>query len=128
MFYDLLYQVTDSNHRLVRYGGWGIANPVNTRYSDGTSCADAAIKGILHLYIPRVRVTALPGFSNNYKQASTTSLTFAAMDPKLGSKSMYDLVFEPMDSDGNIVTKSSVATGSVGWITSIAGQAAAASA
>ena len=95
-------------------------------YSDGTSCADAAIKGYLHLYIPRVRVTALPGFSNSYKQASTTSLTFSAMNPKLGSKSMYDLVFEPTDADGNIVTKSSIATGSVDWITSIAGAAAAA--
>ena len=47
------------------------------------------------------------------------------MDPKLGSKSMYDLVYEPLDADGNIVTKSSVATGSVGWITSIAGAAGA---
>jgi len=97
-------------------------------YSDGTSCADAAIKGYLHLYIPRVRVTALPGFSNSYKQASTTSLTFAAMNPKLGSKSMYDLVFEPTDANGEIVTKSSVATGSVDWITSIAGNASGASA
>lgn len=77
------------------------------------------------MYIPRVRVTALPGFSNSYKQSSTTSLTFAAMDPKLGSKSMYDLVYEALDSDGNIITKSSVATGSVGWITSIAGAATA---
>ena len=99
---------------------------MNNRYSDGTSCADAAVKAILHLYIPRVRVTALPGFSNSYKQAATNGLTFAAMDPKLGSKSMYDLVYEPMDADGKIVTKSSVATGSVGWITSMAGAAAAA--
>ena len=50
------------------------------------------------------------------------------MDPKLGSKSMYDLVFEPTDSDGNIITKSEVATASVGWITTIAGTAASASA
>ena len=98
---------------------------MNNRYSDGTNCADAAMKGILHMYIPRVRVTALPGFSNSYKQAATNGLTFAAMDPKLGSKSMYDLVYEPLDSNGNIVTKSSVATGSVGWITSMAGAAAA---
>ena len=97
-------------------------------YSDGTSCADAAIKAYLHLYIPRVRVTALPGFSNSYKQAATNGLTFAAMDPKLGSKSMYDLVYEPLGADGEIVTKSSVATGSVGWITSIAGAGAGASA
>lgn len=91
---------------------------MNTRYSDGTSCADASIKGILHMYIPRVRVTALPGFSNSYKSASTTSLTFAAMNPKLGSKSMYDLVFEPMTADGEIETKSSA---TVEWIDTIAG-------
>ena len=46
------------------------------------------------------------------------------MDPKLGSKSMYDLVYEPLDADGNIVTKSSVATADVGWITSLAGTGA----
>lgn len=94
-------------------------------YSDGTSCADASIKGWLHMYIPRVRVTSLPGFSNSYKSASNTSLTFAAMNPKLGSNSMYDMVFEPTDSAGNIITKSSVATASVGWISSIAAPTAA---
>ena len=75
-------------------------------YSDGTSCADAAVKGILHLHIFRVRVTTLPGFSNSYKQGATIGLTFAAMNPKKGNKAMYDLVYEPMDSDGNIVNKS----------------------
>ena len=39
-------------------------------YSDGTNCADAGVKGILHLHIYRVRVTALPGFSSSYKQAA----------------------------------------------------------
>lgn len=86
---------------------------MNTRYSDGSNCTDAAVLGILHLHIYRVRVTALPGFSNSYKQAATSGLTFAAMDPKKGNKAMYDLVFEPMDSNGNIVTKSSAAT--VDW-------------
>ena len=38
-------------------------------YSDGTSCADASVKGYLHLHLYRCRVTALPGFSNSYKQA-----------------------------------------------------------
>jgi len=38
-------------------------------YSDGTSCADASVKGLLHLHIYRCRVTALPGFSNSYKSA-----------------------------------------------------------
>lgn len=90
-------------------------------YSDGTNCADASKKGILHMYIPRVRVTALPGFSNSYKSASTNGLTFAAMDPKLGNKKMCDLVYEEMDSNGEIVTKSAVATENVGWLTGIAG-------
>ena len=70
------------------------------------------------MYIPRVRVTALPGFSNSYKSASTTSLTFAAMNPKLGSKSMYDMVYEPLTADGEIETKSSA---TVEWIDTIAG-------
>lgn len=34
-------------------------------YSSGTDCTESAIKGWLHLYIPRVRVTALPGFDNS---------------------------------------------------------------
>lgn len=75
-------------------------------YSSGESCADAAVKAILHLHIYRVRVTALPGFSNSYKQSSTNGLTFAAMDPKKGGKQMYDIIYEPLDSDGNIVAKS----------------------
>lgn len=76
-------------------------------YSDGTNCADAAVKGILHLHIFRVRVTTLPGFSSSYKQAATMGLTFAAMNPKKANKAMYDLVYEPMDENGEIVTKSS---------------------
>ena len=75
-------------------------------YSDGTNCADAAMKGMIHLHIYRVRVTALPGFSNSYKTAGTNGLTFAAMNPKKAGKQMYDLVYEPLDSDGEIVTKS----------------------
>lgn len=71
---------------------------------------------MLHLHIYRVRVTALPGFNSSYKSAGTFGLTFAAMDPKMGKKQMYDLVFEPMDSDGNIVTKSEVAAADVKWI------------
>ena len=79
---------------------------MNTWYSDGTDCAQAAMKGILHLHIYRVRVTTLPGFSNSYKSASTLGLTFAAMNPKKGNKAMYDLVYEPMDANGEIVNKS----------------------
>ena len=94
-------------------------------YSDGTSCADASKKGIVHWYLPRARVTTLPGMNNSYKTAATVGLTFAAMDPKLGNKSMYDIVYEPLDANGDIVTKSDVGTSSVSWINSIAGAAAA---
>jgi len=75
-------------------------------YSDGTSCTDAAVKAWLHLHIYRVRVTALPGFSNSYKTGATQGVTFAAMNPKRADKKMYDLVYEPTDSNGDIVNKS----------------------
>jgi hypothetical protein len=91
------------------YANWNI-------YSDGASCADATIKGILHLVIYRVRVTALPGFSNSYKQSSTNSLTFAAMDARRPDKKMFDLIYEPMDSKGGIVNYSSVTTSEVKWV------------
>lgn len=41
-------------------------------------------------------------------------MTFAAMDPKRADKKMYDMVYEPLDADGNIVNKSG---GTVEWIT-----------
>lgn len=81
-------------------------------YSAGTDCTEAAIKGWLHLYLPRCRVTALPGFDNSYKSASTNSVTFAAIDPKRADEKMFDLYYEPLDENGNIVTKSA---GTVVW-------------
>lgn len=81
-------------------------------YSSGTDCTESAIKGYLHLYIPRVRVTALPGFDNSYKSAATNSVTFSAIDPKRADEKMYDLYYEPLDADGNIITKT---TGDVTW-------------
>lgn len=63
-------------------------------YSSGTDCTEAAIKGWLHLFIPRVRVTALPGFDNSYKSAATNSVTFTALDPKRADEKMYDLSYE----------------------------------
>lgn len=74
-------------------------------YSSGTDCTESAIKGYLHLYVPRVRVTALPGFDNSYKSAATNSVTFSAIDPKRADGKMYDLYYEPLDADGQIVTK-----------------------
>jgi hypothetical protein len=73
-------------------------------YSTGTDINQSAIKGYLHLTIPRVRVTALPGFDTSYKSAATNSITFAAVDPKDASEQMYTLTYEPLDLQGNIVT------------------------
>ena len=81
-------------------------------YSSGTDCTESSIKGWLHLYLPRCRVTALPGFDNSYKTASTNSVTFAAIDPKRADEKMYDLYYEPLDENGDIVAKSS---GTVTW-------------
>ena len=82
-------------------------------YSSGTDCTESAIKGYLHLYIPRVRVTALPGFDNSYKSAATNGVTFSAIDPKRADEKMYELTYEPLDADGNIITTPS--GGDVTW-------------
>lgn len=66
-------------------------------YSSGTDCTESAVKGCVHLYIPRVRVTALPGFDNSYKSASTHGVTFTALDPKRADEKMYDLTYEIFD-------------------------------
>lgn len=84
-------------------------------YSSGTDCTDASVKGWLHLEIPRVRVTALPGFSNSYKSAATNSVTFAAIDAKRADKMYYRIMYEPADSDGKLVAKSAVAAANVKW-------------
>lgn len=81
-------------------------------YSSGTDCTESSVKGYLHLYIPRVRVTALPGFDNSYKSAATNAVTFSAIDPKRADEKMYDLYYEPLDANGEIVTTS---TGEVSW-------------
>ena len=82
-------------------------------YSSGTDCTESSIKGWVHLFIPRVRVTALPGFDNSYKSAATNSITFAAIDPKRADGKMYEIVYEPLDSNGEIVTMSDADT--VAW-------------
>lgn len=84
-------------------------------YSSGTDCTDASVKGWLHLEIPRVRVTALPGFSNSYKSAATNSVTFAAIDAKRADKMYYRIMYEPADSDGKLVAKSAVEAKNVNW-------------
>lgn len=83
-------------------------------YSSGTDCTDAARKGVLHIFIPRVRATALPGIESSYKSAQTFSVTFAAIDPKRADEKMYSIFYEPYDADGNINV---TAGGTVDWNT-----------
>lgn len=68
-------------------------------YSSGTDCSESAIKGYVHIYVPRVRISAQPGFDNSYKTASTNAVTFAAIDPKRADKKMYDVVYEEVVAD-----------------------------
>lgn len=81
-------------------------------YSAGIDCTESTIKGYLHRVFYRVRATAMPGFDNSYKSASTNSITFAAIDPKRADKKMADWIYEPLDENGEIVTKSE---GTVNW-------------
>lgn len=75
-------------------------------YSSGTDCTEASIKAWLHLHMYRVRATALPGFDSSYKSAQTFSVTFSGLDPKRADGRMYEMEYEPLDADGNIVAKS----------------------
>ena len=82
-------------------------------YSSGTDCTESSVKGYLHVYIPRVRATALPGFDNSYKSAATNGITFAAIDPKRADNKMWDLYYEPLDENGAIVATAT--EGTVAW-------------
>jgi hypothetical protein len=75
-------------------------------YSDGGSCEDANLKGWLHIYYYRVRVTQTPGINASYKSAQTFGLTFSVIDPQRADGRTYEWSYEPLDPDGNIVVKS----------------------
>lgn len=75
-------------------------------YSSGQDCTESAEKGRLGLKIYRVRVTALPGFSNSYKSGATNEVTMSALDPKRADKKVAKYFYEQYDSDGNSVAKS----------------------
>lgn len=84
-------------------------------YSSGADCTESSIKGKLYMSVPRVRVTALPGFDSSYKSAGTNSVTFAAIDPQRPDGKLYDLIYEPLAADGSTVAKSAVAADQVEW-------------
>lgn len=82
-------------------------------YSSGTDVSESSVKGWLHMELPMVRVTALPGFDTSYKSAATNSLTFSAVDPKESNEQMYTLTYEPLNKDGAVVTTPT--TGATEW-------------
>ena len=63
-------------------------------YSSGVDCTEASVKSYLHIYIPRCRVTTLPGISSSYKQAATQSLAFTALDPHRADMHMFEVIWE----------------------------------
>lgn len=75
-------------------------------YSDGGSCEDANLKGWLHIYYYRVRVTQTPGINASYKSAQTFGLTFSVIDPQRADGRTYEWSYEQLDPDGNIIVKS----------------------
>lgn len=82
-------------------------------YSSGSDCSENAKKGILHFCMKRCRATALPGFDSSYKTSSTNSVSFSAIDAKRADKKYVEYYYEPLDSNGDIVNKSSAST--VDW-------------
>ena len=75
-------------------------------YSSGSDCSEGNRKGWLHFGMKRCRATALPGFNSSYKQAGTNGVTFSAIDPKRADKKYTELIYEPLDANGDIVNKS----------------------
>lgn len=65
---------------------------------------DGVIAGWVHLYIPRCRVTQGPDFANKYKTHAPMRISVAAMKPTERQTKWFDIVFEPADENGNMVT------------------------
>ena len=68
-----------------------------------TYTTDGTIKGWVHLYIPRCRVTQGPDFENKYKTHAPMRISVAAMKPTERQDKWFDLVYEPADDKGHIV-------------------------
>lgn len=79
-------------------------------YSSGEDCSASSIKGVVHIRVPRMRVTAQPGFDQSYKTASTNAVSFAAIDPKRVDKKMCDIIYEEYNEDGTMKTEAVAST------------------
>ena len=75
--------------------------------SSGEDCTENNTIALLHIYFPKVRATALPGFSASWKSAQTNSVTFSNMDAKRSDGKGYEMLYEKLDADGNVIAKSS---------------------
>ena len=69
-------------------------------YSSGSDCTESSQKGTLHIYFPKCRATALPGFDASYKSAQAPGVTFSTIDPKRADKKIFDIMYE--DKSGEI--------------------------
>lgn len=69
-------------------------------YSSGSDCTESSQKGTLHIYFPKCRATALPGFDASYKSAQAPGVTFSTIDPKRPDKKIFDIMYE--DKSGEI--------------------------
>lgn len=81
--------------------------------SAGDDCSQAAVKGYLHLKVPRVMVTTRASLDTSRSTASTPNIVFSAIDAHRGDNKWYDLIYEPL-TDGAISTEYS---GDITWDT-----------
>ena len=68
---------------------------------------DGVLQGMVHLYIPRTRVTVGPSIDTKYKTKGEISLTCAAITPPAHQDKWYDLIFEKADENGELYQKTS---------------------
>ncbi len=68
-------------------------------YSSGSDCTESSQKGTLHIYFPKCRATALPGFDASYKSAQAPGVTFSTIDPKRADKKIFDIMYESKDGE-----------------------------
>ena len=79
--------------------------------SAGDDCSQAAVKGYLHLKVPRVMVTTRASLDTSRSTAATPNIVFSAIDAHRGDNKWYDLIYEPL-TDGAISTDY---TGNITW-------------
>ena len=65
-------------------------------YSSGADCTQSNQKGILHLWMPRCRITQTPGLDGSYKTAQAPGITAATIDPKRPDKKLFVLAYEDL--------------------------------